>query len=288
MKPVTQLLSRFTKRSLSPQKTQRAFEQLCQATPSPRVEWPLPMISGLVDSANKELGLTLHLLDVKSLNFSDLTVTTIGFDPDCSEILFECSPKADLHVLVSGRDAHSTASLHLKTNNGWYRTSGVIADVTLGSNRSILITLRIHAIEKDENRRLYSRAIFNQANAPKVMVSAPGKAAFQCKLIDVSRQGAKIIYQGRDIRQDLATQTIVSDSLAGSPPLLSIEILFNDHFSLPLSCHLVQAKYLRSPGCHNQLRVKFIRPTTTDQCQLDEFITLVSGESRVNNTQSAA
>lgn len=277
MNPVQSLLSRINLRRNSAAYTQSAFDKLCASTQKQKEKWPLPFIQGLIKLSNEHKDIEIQVLDVKTQNYTGYQTNIIGFDESRAEILLDTPSPLNLHSLVSSRDAQSTVLLRLLINNDMYQLRGELSDLTPDHNQQILVTFQVESITQSNDKRLYPRAQFtHRKTRPTALVEAPGKPAFHCKLVDISRHGARLIFEGRDIRSDLLERTINTDH----NHTLTVEFAFNDHFKLPLACTLIQAKYLRTPGCHNQLRVKFVQPTATDQYQIDEFIELLTGDQQ--------
>lgn len=273
MKRVTDLFSRLTSRKHSTRVARKEFECL-RAEPLVHSQaWPDDMLYTLLDHSARHANVRLLVLDRHTLNYKSAQSMLIGFDPDTREILLDTPSKMTLHTLVDARDAKSEVILQLQVKQNFFNIHTHITDLSLYGGKEAYVTLTTHHCELTPNKRLYPRISFSQPIQPIVNISPDGKPALPFKLMDISRQGAKILFHGRDIRKDL-----VGTDSRKSTPLLHAEFIFNDHFTLPVRCELIQAKYLRTPGCHNQVRVKFHNPEATAQAQLDELIELLSTE----------
>lgn len=271
MKRVANLFSRFAKRANTTGAAQREFDKLCAQRSIKGEPWPHSMLYALLDHCSRRTSVRLLVLDRTTLNYNHAQTMLIGFDPDTRELLIDAPTNINLHALVDARDANSEVILQLQVEQGYLNITCSITDLSLQKGRQAYVTLTATQHAVTSNRRFYPRVSFSHPSQPIVKVSPDGKPALQFKLMDISRQGAKLMFQGRDIRKDI---TAASDKKTST--ILHTEFIFNDHFTLPLRCELVQAKYLRTPGCHNQVRVKFYRPEPTAQAQLDELIGLLS------------
>lgn len=182
-----------------------------------------------------------------------------GFDINSSELLLDTFQPFSLYELEALTRQQST--LTLAVNQGaetWF-----IDCKFHGIHRSgnwYLASVLISSIRRSRSKRLHPRIYFNARHRPVAKLRPLRSPLLRGELLDLSVFGCQIQIPGRDIRAHLSQRT------------LPLTLHFNEEFQLDCDAELKQLQFLRTPCCHNKLRLMFNKLDALQVEQLQSFV----------------
>ena len=183
------------------------------------------------------------------------STVVLGADFECRELLLgECFPAGEQLEC-----AQRHAWLQIKDGDHYLR----LAVRSLGSYHG-LIQVRIDDARRTRNRRWHPRVYFSGRSAPKVGIRPRHSPPIAAELQDLSVAG---------LACRIWTQNLCQPLPQGS--MHTIELCFNDSFTLPLRVRVCEARYLRTPSAHTRLRLSFVDMDVFKLMQIREFIACV-------------
>lgn len=225
-------------------------------TPAPpQKTWQLWEADLLVNSALKRQLVTAYLETT-----GETCQTFIhGFDLDHNELLLDgLFPRTDTlsHPVLAPR----LFWLQICGPKGLYNLKVELMEV-LGEAGCELLSVQVLDAGLADNRRWRKRVYFDRHQGPKVELQLANHAIINGHIANLSNQGALIEVFGENLKATVHLGNTLRTSL-----------LFNRNFTLSLRATLKQYRYLRSPYCHNQLRVQFQLMSAENRGELDSFI----------------
>lgn len=232
-------------------------------------EWSERLELALMDALHKQSQVRLLICDPQTLNYDTFISALVSLNKANNTLVLDTPKPLDYHRLFHCKESSCEVKLEIKTAYGLCHIEARVSQLFSHSRQQLEIHLSPTHANESADRRLYPRVGFNTLQAPRVKLQAKGQRSISTSLMDLSRQGMKCVFQGKDIRAELVSHAL---SQAHNPAIIDVELMFNEHFTVAVQAQIVQTQYLRSPSCHNVIRLKFLHCKPVDYAQLDEFI----------------
>lgn len=181
-----------------------------------------------------------------------------GFDINSSELLLDTFQPFSRYELEALTRQQSTLTLAISHGaETWF-----IGCKFQGIHRSgswYLASVLINTMRRSLSKRLHPRIYFSARHRPLAKLRPLRSPLLRGELLDLSVFGCQIQIPGRDIRAHLSQRTV------------PLTLYFNDEFQLDCDAELKQLQFLRTPCCHNKLRLMFNKLDALQVEQLQRF-----------------
>lgn len=223
------------------------------------------VLSALLDAQHVHAPVTLMLNDGHQPTQSNL----LGFDYYDNTLLID-NLRPALSVKQLKTLEREPVWLRIKVGNELLQVLCLLVEFQCD-----LHTLAIVRCEFTRDHRWFPRITFPVRSGPKCRLSPPNLLPIWGYVRNLSTNGAMIEFYGDDLRESLSNMREVDT-----------HIRFNELFQLTMVCDIKTLKYMRSPSCHTQLRLKFSRHTDISRHQVDGFIDALREDAAFSNGES--